>query len=149
MGSAITDWACGTYLSMLTGQLAVPSTMYVALASTEPGENASGDDLALIEPSSSLGYARVSITNNNTFWSDPADFDYSVSLTDVNFPTATTDDWGSYTHFAVCDAATSGNVYFYGEFDSPVYISLGLAFTIPAGGIIISFGSFIPALTEQ
>lgn len=81
--------------------LTAPS-LYVALSTADPGEDASG----LAEPAGN-GYARVAAAS----WSR-TDNRVSNSAA-VQFPEAT-GAWGTITHFAVMDAADAGNLLFKG-----------------------------------
>jgi hypothetical protein len=93
------------------GALASRPTIYVALSTTTPTETGTN----VTEPSSG-GYARVATAAAD--WNSATDAD--PSLTDnanaITFPTAS-GDWASgadLTHFALYDAATSGNFLGFG-----------------------------------
>lgn len=84
--------------SIGTGSAYTQPSLYIALSTADPGEAGTG----LAEPTGNA-YARVAFSD----WSRT---DNTVSnASNVTFPEAT-GSWGTITHFAVVDAATSGNV---------------------------------------
>lgn len=100
-------------------------TFYVSLHTADPGETGASNELAAAN-----GYARVSCT-----------FSVSGSVADndatIEFGPATADQ-GTVTHFAVWDAATSGNCLGYGALDdSRAWPSGNLTFA--AGALTITF----------
>ena len=84
-----------------------PTTLYVALSTTPIYRDASG----IVEPSTSMGYARVSVGVNTTNWSVASNGTLSNNV-DLAFPEAT-NDWGTITYVAVFDSATGGNMLYY------------------------------------
>ena len=60
----------------------------------------------------------------------------STSAT-VTFDTATA-NWGTITHVAVMDAATSGNVLFWGAVTTPKTIETGDTFQVSSGNLTVS-----------
>ncbi len=85
------------------GALASAPAIYVALSTTAPAE----DGTNVTEPSGN-GYARV--LANAATWDAAtlADPSLTDNATAITFPQAT-GAWGTCTHFALYDAATSGN----------------------------------------
>lgn len=78
-----------------------PTTVYVALYTSDPGEDNSGTELA------GNGYARQAIT-----FGAPSNGVTSNSG-DVTFGPASA-SWGTVTHVGILDASTLGNLLFYG-----------------------------------
>ena len=68
------------------------------------------------------------------------------SSVDVNW-TAAGEDWGILTHYALCTAASGGNVLGWGIFTTEQRIMTGDTMTIPAGGIAMTFLSLQPILS--
>lgn len=95
------------------GAYTAPS-IYVALSTADPTDDGSG----VAEPSGN-GYARVL----HSSWGR------SGSIVDntgsVEFPEAS-GSWGTVTHFALYDAATSGNMLAHGTLDASRAITSGL-----------------------
>jgi hypothetical protein len=84
-------------------------TAYIGLSTADPTDDASG----LAEPSGN-GYARV--TTSGSDW-DAASGGATANATVLTFPEAT-GSWGTVTHFALFDAATSGNMLAHGTLDA-------------------------------
>ena len=76
-------------------------------------------------------YAREVITF------DAAASGSSANTSTVTFTTAT-GNWGTITHVAVMDAATSGNVLFHGAVTTSKTIETGDTFQVSAGNLTIS-----------
>lgn len=113
-----------------TTSLTVPTNIYVALSTADPGESGSG----LAEPSGG-SYARVA---HNT-WAAAAARATSNSNT-ITFPTAT-GSWGTITHWALFDASTSGNMLAYGSLSVSNSVVSGNIVTFAAGEIDITCNS--------
>jgi len=93
-----------------------PANYYVALSTADP----LGDGSGLAEPSGN-SYARVE--TDAADWEEVTAFEtHNVSLLAFS---AATGSWGTITHFAVFDAASGGNLLFYGALDSPVAVGNG------------------------
>lgn len=134
MASSVSQWGADAVADLLTGNGTFPATMYVALCKDEPDPGYDGTVLADLEPTG--GYARQPISMNPASW-DLASSGVSVSKVLITYPTATL-DWGSISHWALCTAATAGEVFGYGEFDLTARVLAGAIFTVPIGGLSIS-----------
>ena len=100
-------------------------TLYVGVSTADPGEDGAG----LAEPIGSA-YARVATTAAS--WERTA---AEVSnAAQLAFPEAT-GPWGSLTHFAVFDAATAGNVVFYGSLTTAKAIAANETLRFPIGNL--------------
>lgn len=106
-----------------------PPTIYVALSTTDPLDDASG----FAEPAGNA-YARV----------ETSDSDWNTALggslnnaNDIIFPKAT-GSWGTITHFALFDAATDGNMLAYGELNQPKTVESSYTAIFDAGDLNIS-----------
>lgn len=139
MPSRVTDYGCGAFLAIWLGQQEAPEQLWVALCTGEPGTGVDGTILADVEPSGAAGYARQSIATGAA-WSDPAGDNYATNLVPVSFgiPEA---DWGLVDHYALCTAASAGQVYCYGEFDVPAVITATFTAAIPAGALRLQAAS--------
>ena len=105
-----------------------PPTVYVALSTADPTDDASG----LSEPSD--GYARVE--------TEAADWNAASSgsidnANDISFPEAS-GSWGTITHVALYDAATNGNMLGYSALDSSQAVASGEILKFAAGDLAIS-----------
>lgn len=145
MASAMTDWGCAQFLAISLGLVSAPSVFWAAVTTDEPGTDTDGTAIQALEPSTSLGYARVSVDTGSPTWTDPTGTQYSTNTVAVDFGLPT-GEWGSINHFALCDDDTVGNVYLYGEFDVPAEVNSTFNFAIPAGGLIIAFTAVLPSI---
>jgi hypothetical protein len=102
-----------------------PSTVYVGLYTTDPGEGNTGTEV------SGGSYARVAVT-----FSAPSN-GVSTNTGAVTFPTAT-NTWGTITHIGILDALTSGNLLYYTALDSTRSILSGDIFTISIGNLSVT-----------
>lgn len=101
-----------------------PSTVYLALYTSDPGDDNSGTEC------SGTGYARQSVAFSRT----GATASNSAA---VEFPTAG-GAWGTITHFGVLDAATSGNLLYHGALTTSRAITSGDIFRVPSGDLDIT-----------
>lgn len=101
-----------------------PSTVYLALYTSDPGDDNSGTEC------SGTGYARQSVA----FSRSGATASNSAA---VEFPTAG-GAWGTITHFGVLDAATSGNLLYHGALTTSRAITSGDIFRVPSGDLDIT-----------
>lgn len=90
-----------------------PTKLYIGLSSTPIQKNGSG----ATEPSSSMGYARVEVTNNGSSWSVSSTGE-KYNLTDLSFPEAT-GAWGTMTYVFLSDSLTGGNIRYYEVLPKP------------------------------
>jgi hypothetical protein len=102
-----------------------PTTVYVALYSTNPNETDTGTEI------SGGGYTRKSTT-----FSAPSNGAVSNSA-DIVFPLATA-DWGTVAYVGIRDAATGGNLLYYGPLAVSKVILASDQLIIPAGQLTIS-----------
>lgn len=87
-----------------------PATVYVALFTTNPNEDASGTEV------SGSNYSRMAVT-----FAAPSNGSTSNSAL-ITFPTPS-GAWGTITHFGIFDAASSGNLLWYGALDASIAIT--------------------------
>ena len=101
-----------------------PSTLYVALFTSDPGETGSGTEV------SGGSYARQTATFTVTG-------NQASNTAAVEFPTAT-GSWGTITYAAVYDASSGGNLLAYGALTTSKTIASGDVLRIPAGDFDIN-----------
>ena len=106
-----------------------PPTIYVGLSTADPGDDAAG----LAEPSGN-GYARVSTSGSDWNAASGGSID---NANDITFPQAS-GNWGTLTHFALFDAATSGNMLAHGSLGTSKSISSGDTAKFAAGDLDVS-----------
>lgn len=114
------------------------ATIYFALFTTAPTVLTDTG----VEPSTN-NYGRVAITNNATNWpnatlsGDGARYE-KTNGTAIVFPTSTGVGWGTQVGFGVYDAATVGNLLYYGLLTTAVAIGGNTAYTFGANTVLIT-----------
>ena len=103
-----------------------PVTVYVALHTADPAEDASGTEV------STGGYARQACAFD-------APSDGVTQNTALESFTASGASWGSVTHFAIWDASTVGNMLVYSALDTSRTVNDGDTLEFAAGAISITF----------
>ena len=108
-----------------------PGTVYLALFTAAPTESGGGTEVT------GGSYARLAITNNSTNWPAASGGLKSngVALTLVT-ATAT---WGTVTHWALFDAASGGNMLFFGAVSPSKLIESGDSFSVAIGELDLTF----------
>lgn len=104
-----------------------PPTVYAALFTSNPDEDASGTEV------SGGSYARKSTVAGDWNAASSGAIDNANAIT---FTTATA-DWGLVTHVALYDAESAGHLLFYGELTDSKQVYSGDTVTIAAGDIEI------------
>jgi hypothetical protein len=115
------------------GDFTRPATVYVGLWTASLDDASDGDTAGEVSGGS---YARVAVTNNATNWPAAAS-GAKANGTAVTFPQAT-GDWGTVTHFAILDAATSGNILYWGALANSKTIETGDTAEFAIGDIDIT-----------
>jgi len=132
---SLSNYAESALLQHLLGQATYTpaTTLYVALATADPTEAATG--AAMNEVANSGNYARTAVTF-------PAAASGSIANSaQVNFPQASA-AWGTVTHYAIVDNATygSGNVLAYGALSASQTVNANNTPYIVAGDITVDRG---------
>ena len=112
-----------------TGAYSRPAHLYMALCTADPTDAGTGDSIT--EPSGGA-YAREICDD----W-DSAAARATANSALIEFAAATA-GWGTITHFAICDALTSGNMLAHGALDTPVEIETSDVFSLAIGDADIS-----------
>lgn len=115
------------------GDYTRPATLYVALCTAEPTDSDTG---STITEANYTGYQRKAVVNNSTNF-PAASSGAKSNGTAITFGQCT---GGSsiVTHFAICDAATAGNVLGYGELTASLAISNGITPEFAVGALTIT-----------
>lgn len=133
MPSGVSDYGSATWLSALFGVVPLPAQYYVALCSQQPGAAMDGNMLAGLEPTDSA-YTRPAYSTGGSHWGSNGP--YLTNLQIINFPDPG-QDWGYLTHFALCTAPVSGQVYAWGEMFNPQFVTDSIGVLIPPGALIL------------
>ena len=102
---------------------APPATLYFGLFTADPGESGIVGEFTI----GSGAYARAVVTNNTTNFPPCSVIGSPVKANGaiIAFPTATA-AWGTATHWAIFDAATTGtNMLAHGALNSPRSVAIG------------------------
>lgn len=104
-----------------------PASMYVALFTAAPSDSGGGTEV------SGNAYARVEVTNNSSSWTRTN----STVVNDnaITFPTPSPSGWGTVTHVALYDAASSGNLICWAALTSNLVTAAGTAPNFPSGDL--------------
>jgi hypothetical protein len=100
-------------------------THYLALFTVAPSESGGGTEVT------GGAYARQAVT-----FGAPASGSMSNSAV-IEFPTATA-NWGTAKAWGLFDAATSGNLIWYGNIDTPKELLAGDIYRINAGSLTLT-----------
>lgn len=122
--SALTNFSENLLLNwlMTNGAASRPTTWYVGLFTAAPSDAGGGTEV------SGGGYARQAVTFN------AAVSGATANAGEVSF-TATGGNFGTVTHMAIFDAASSGNMLWHGALTASRTVNNGDTLTFPAGDI--------------
>lgn len=117
-----------------------PTTLYVGLLTAAPSDTGGGTEVT------GNAYARASVTNSLANWAGTQAAASTVASSgtsgttsnngSISFPTPTA-SWGLVTHFGIYDAATAGNLLFYGALTIQKTINQGDTVLFPASTLSI------------
>lgn len=132
MAGSKSDYLENKLLDHVLGNSAytAPATVYVALFTVAPTDAGGGTEV------SGGGYARVAVTNNLTNW-PAASGGAKSNGTDITFPEAT-GNWGTVVAFGIFDAASGGNLLYWGDLTQSKTISTGDTAKFAAGDLDIT-----------
>lgn len=124
--AALSDYAEKLLLDwmMTTGSATRPTTWFVALYTSAPGDGGGGTEV------SGGGYARQSVLFNAA--ATPGGT--TSNTADVSF-TATGGDYGTVTHLGIFDAVSTGNLLWHGALTASKTVEDGDTITFTAGNI--------------
>lgn len=106
-----------------------PATIYVALYTSDPTKADTGQEVK------GGAYARQTVT-----FSAPAIEGGKQTIKNsaqIQYAVATA-DWGLVTHVGLRDAATGGNLLYFGQLDNPRTILIGDRFTFAQNSIVLT-----------
>ena len=135
MASGKSDYLEAKLLNLLFGSVAysIPGTYYFSLFTSAPNDTGGGTEVN----TSGTGYARVSVTNNVTNFPTITAPASMTNGTAVNFPISTA-AWGSVVAFGIHDAATAGNLLFWGDLTTARSVLTGDTPRFAAGALVIT-----------
>lgn len=122
----VLEWIC-------RANFTAPTEFYVGLWTATLSDTSTGATAGEVSGGS---YARVNVTpGTGTF--DAASSGATANTGAITFPTATA-SWGTITHMAVLDAASTGNILFWADLTASKSVGSGDTFTIAAGDLDIT-----------
>jgi hypothetical protein len=114
------------------GAYTAATNLFVVLLNTTPDDDDTGTVLSTAKEVSGGSYARVTC---NTW--DAASGGATANTGAITFAEATA-DWGTVTHFAICDHASTGNMLGWGALTTPKAIGTGDTASFAAGDLDVS-----------
>lgn len=142
--SAMSDYLENKLVDQLfRGQTApTTTTLYVALLTAAPSDSGGGTEVT------GGSYARVAVTSSLANWAGTQSAGSTVASSGtggqtsnnaaITFPTPSA-TWGTVTHFGIYDAASGGNLLFWGALTINKTINQSDTVTFPAASLSITF----------
>ncbi|MED0766006.1 hypothetical protein P4S83_01825 [Aneurinibacillus thermoaerophilus] len=130
---AMSNYLETAVLNLLRGvSFTPPTTVYIALYINDPTDADIGTEVTAVD------YARQKITFGEP--TQGADGKATIANDiEIAFPKAGT-DWGTITHIGFRDAATGGNLLYYGALANPKKIDAGDRFRAMVGDFTLKLG---------
>ena len=123
-----TNYFENAMLNLMRGtSITAPSTMYLALFLTNPGDTGTDGQEIIYS-----GYARQAVT-----FSAPAASGSGLVIENtalISFPEASTSA-GTVNYVAVYDSVSGGNMWLYGQLDTPLAVQTGVSPVFRAGSV--------------
>ena len=131
MALAVSDYLATALLNQVfrNTSFTPPTTVYLALYTSNPTAADTGTEV------SGGGYQRMQIT-----FSAPVTENGKKTIknsTDIVFPMATA-NWGTISHVGIRDAATGGNLLYYGAVQNPRTIQTNDILKFLAGSLVLT-----------
>lgn len=142
--SAMSDFLENKLIDQLFRGQSAPATtsLYIGLLTSAPSDSGGGTEV------SGNAYARAAVTSSLNNWSGTQAAGSTVASsgtggqtsnnTPITFPTPTA-GWGTVTHFGIYDAATGGNLLFWGALTISKTINQDDTVTFPAASLAVTF----------
>lgn len=131
----LSTWGENTLAGIITGKQAPLTSLYIALLNQIPGPDDDGTTIAAWEPTAiSWSYSRYEILLDGFSWGTPVLGEIATATGITFYPY---DDWGTLTAYALCDAATGGNVFGYEYLTNPVTIKANATVESPGPVLVV------------
>lgn len=136
MAGSLSDYAENKILAHSVGKAAwsAISSVYIALYTTAPNENTNGTEVPSTINGAVTSYSRY--TTSAASWSDPSNGEIKNAQQFVFGPASVT--WGDIEGIAVLDAASGGNIIWYGTFTSPRTVVAGEKLIFDPNAFVLS-----------
>lgn len=142
--SAMSDYLENKLIDQIFRGQSAPTTttLYVGLLTAAPSDSGGGTEV------SGGSYARVAVSSSLSNWAGTQSAGSTVASSGssgqtsnngaITFPTPTA-GWGTVTHFGIYDAASGGNLLFYGALTIAKTVNQADTVTFPAASLSITF----------
>jgi hypothetical protein len=112
-----------------TGAYTAEANLYIALCISTPGDDDTSDPNGEVTGTS---YVRIKCNTWDTSASGATENTQTVAFAQAG------GDWGTVTHFAICDETTTGNMIAYGKLDDARVISSGDTASFATGALDVT-----------
>ena len=132
--SAMSDYLEGQLIAHIfrTGSFTKPTVLAVGLFTAAPTDAGGGTEVT------GGSYARATLNPLDANWAAPsAGNGVTSNSSAITFATPSA-SWGVVTHFGIFDAASAGNLLFWGALTASQTISSGNTVSFPAGSLTIT-----------
>jgi hypothetical protein len=133
--SGVSNYALDLVAGVLVNHTSMPSTVYIALVTSEPFMFETGSDL--LEPPVDVGYSRQSYTLDDAYWTE-ASSGATRNVNEISFTQSASGYWGRIVAWVMTTADTDGQILFWGTLDEGIEIDTGSIAKITAGSIEMS-----------
>lgn len=142
--SAMSDYLENKLIDQIFRGQSAPTTttLYVGLLTAAPSDSGGGTEV------SGGSYARVAVSSSLSNWAGTQSAGSTVASSGtsgqtsnngaITFPTPTA-GWGTVTHFGIYDAASGGNLLFFGALTIAKTVNQADTVTFPAASLSITF----------
>jgi hypothetical protein len=142
--SAISDYLENKLVDHLfrAQTLSAPATLHVGLLTAAPSDSGGGTEI------SGSNYSRASVTSSLSNWAGTQSAGSTTASSGsggqtsnngaITFATPS-GTWGTASHFGIYDAASGGNLLFWGALAVAKTINQGDTVSFPAGSLTITF----------
>ena len=113
-----------------------PATVYIALWTATLSASSTGSTAGEVSGS---GYARVAVANTTAQWAATST-EQKTNVNSIAFPanSGANGAWGTITYMAICDAATNGNILYFGALTASKNPNASDVPTFTASSIVIT-----------
>lgn len=122
--------------------LTAPATLYIGLLTAAPSDSGGGTEV------SGNSYARATVTSSLANWAGTQSAGSTVASSGTGGQTSNnasitfatpSGTWGTVSHFGIYDAASGGNLLFWGSLTISKTINQGDTVSFPAASLTITF----------
>jgi hypothetical protein len=133
--SAMSDYLEGQLIAHIfrTSSFTKPTTLAVGLFTAAPSDSGGGTEVT------GNNYSRATLNPLDANWAAPSSGNGQTSNSGVITFATPSGTWGTVTHFGIFDAASAGNLLFYGSLTISKTINQSDTVSFPANSLTITF----------